>query len=69
MTYAEYELRPFGYRVAEQSQDRVSLQRGSDILHFACVCPSYPSIRALGCPLHHAGPGESGPVERAKRHG
>ncbi len=73
MTYAERELRPLGFHLLSADADRVGFERkivlsyGHLKLQFDCVCPAYPSIKALGCPLHHEGPGGSWPVTTAKK--
>lgn len=73
-TYAERELKPHGWSRHEsdttktgRNDKEVRLRRGHLILLFECVCPAYPDIVALGCPLHHSGVGDSSPVIEAKR--
>lgn len=69
--YAEKELLQTGFkRVNEVGETRISstavtLSMGHTKIRFDCVCPSYPQIRALGCPLHTKF-GSSWPVEEAK---
>jgi hypothetical protein len=67
-TYAEIILEPFGFSKGpnNQTQKNLTLVFQEHIVVFSCVCPSYPDIRALGCPLHHSGPGGSWPVEKEK---
>ena len=67
MTYVEQELLPMGFNVAESTDKKVVLSLGHLKFQFDCVCPSYPSIKTLGCPLHHSGPGDSWPVYEAKK--
>jgi hypothetical protein len=75
MTYAERELLPLGFRLIDTKADtfgherQVILAFGNLKLLFDCVCPSYPAVKALGCPLHAhetSAPG-SWPVEDAKK--
>lgn len=67
-TYAERELESLGYKVTSRTREsEVRLQReGQEEIVFTCACPVYPNIKALGCPLHHEGPGGSWPVVGAK---
>ncbi len=71
MTYVENELRPIGFKTESKQgnifKQKVVLSIGHLKLRFDCVCPAYPTIKALGCPLHHDGPGGSWPVEEAKK--
>ena len=67
MTHVEQELKPFGFNLVESSQAKVVLSISHLKLQFDCVCPAYPNIKALGCPLHSTSPGSSWPVEEAKR--
>ncbi len=67
MTYAEKELLPLGFRKVEETENKVILFLGHLKLQFDCVCSAYPNIKALGCPLHHSGPGSSWPVDGAKK--
>ncbi len=72
MTYVEEGLRPLGFRFVKRDErygvvTNVVLSIGHLKMVFDCVCPAYPSIRALGCPVHHKGPGGSWPVEDAKK--
>lgn len=73
MTYAEHELQLLGFRLSATEVDSVGIERKIVLSHnhlklqFDCVCPAHPSIKALGCPLHHEGPGGSWPVETAKK--
>lgn len=73
MTYAEKELRPSGFKLEREERNgfglaqRVILSRGRLKFQFDCVCPLYPNIKAMGCPLHHEGPGGSATVEEAKK--
>lgn len=75
MTYAERELQPLGFRLLATELDSLGFERKTVLsfghlkLQFDCVCPAYPSIKALGCPLHAhetSLPG-SWPVEEAKK--
>ncbi len=71
MTYVEKELQPLGFLLVRQDERHgvvtsVVLAIKHLNLVFNCGCPAYPNIRALGCPLHHDGPGGSWPVEDAK---
>lgn len=72
MTYVERQLQGLGFhRVAEEKdsvgfEQAVILSIGHLRLQFVCCCPYYPSIRGLGCPLHHDGPGGSWPVYAAR---
>lgn len=52
-TYAEQELCPLGFQLRSKSDKQVVLSLGWFKLQFDCVCPAYPNIKALGCPLHH----------------
>ena len=62
-TYAESQLAPYGYRVAARSGEvSLTLERGERQVEFTCACPAFPLIKALGCPMHHPGPGGSWPV-------
>lgn len=71
-TFAERRLEPLGYAVDERHErnvftiDSVTMSFGEMVVRFECVCPAYPTIRALGCSLHHEGPGDSWPVVRAE---
>ncbi len=68
MTYAERELQPLGFRtVSRKGENEIILSFDHLKLLFECVCPAYPSIKAMGCPLHHEGPGGSWPVDDAKK--
>lgn len=73
MTYAQAQLGPLGFRTTATKTNicgherEVTLQCGDTTHTFNCVCPAYPSIMALGCPLHHDGPGSSGSVEDIKK--
>ena len=69
VTYVEKELLPIGFMVvgSESTDKKVVLSFGHLKLQFDCCCPAYPYIKALGCPLHHSGPGGSWPVEEAKQ--
>ena len=73
MTYAEAVLLPLGFRSVGSEEHRAGWKQRIVLsishlrLQFDCVCPAYPNIKALGCPLHHNGPGGSWPVEEAKR--
>jgi hypothetical protein len=71
MTYAERELIPLGFGVVSKMTtpfaENVVLSYGHLKLRFDCSCPSYPHIKALGCPLHHEGPGSSWPIKEAKK--
>lgn len=73
MTYAEQELLPLGFYLAEKENDEIGFARkivlsfGHLKFLFECVCPAYPTIKGLGCPLHHDGPGGSWPIEDAKK--
>ena len=73
MTYAERELQPFGFRPTDEKRNgaghtlSITLVVNHLMLLFRCGCPAYPNIKALGCPVHHDGPGGSWPVEIAKR--
>jgi hypothetical protein len=68
MTYVESQLQPLGFRFLDGVPDRsVVLSLGHLKFRFDCVCPAYPTIKALGCPLHHDGPGGSSPVDEAKK--
>ncbi|NQT22794.1 MAG: hypothetical protein HQ579_05060 [Candidatus Omnitrophica bacterium] len=73
MTFAEKELLPLGFKLGAEKEDSMGFKIsqiffiGDSKLKFDCVCPSYPEIKALGCPLHHEGPGGSGPIEEAKK--
>jgi hypothetical protein len=75
MTYAERELLPLGFRLLTTKTNtfghelQIVLTFGSLKLQFDCPCPFYPTIKALGCPLHAhetSAPG-SWPVEEAKK--
>lgn len=75
MTYAESELQPLGFHLLSTEADPVGFELKIVLsynhlkLQFDCVCPAYPSIKALGCPLHAhetSLPG-SWPVEEAKK--
>ena len=75
MTYAEKELQSFGFRLVSEKRDSVGFEQqvvlaiGHLKLLFDCVCPAYPSTKALGCPLHAhetSLPG-SWPIEHAKK--
>lgn len=69
--YAEKELVPLGYKVVKQdSRHATFCLEGISIevhVNLSCTCPAYPNIHALGCPLHHVGPGGSWSIEDAKR--
>lgn len=68
MSYVEDELLSLGFRLEERSDERVVLSINHLKLQFDCSCPAYPSIIALGCPIHHPGhPGGSWPVDLAKK--
>lgn len=60
MTFAEKILVPLGYKFVVKNGDpfekQVVLSIGHLKLQFDCVCPAYPTIRALGCPLHSRWP-------------
>ncbi|HSX57956.1 MAG TPA: hypothetical protein VLE47_01630 [Candidatus Saccharimonadales bacterium] len=68
LTYIEEQLGVLG----TLEQDRfgksvaITLDIGKRKIRFPCSCPFYPRIKAMGCPLHHEGPGGSWPVEEAK---
>lgn len=72
-TYAEKELQPLGFHLVSEERDALGFARQVVLslshlkLLFDCACPAYPNISALGCPLHHDGPGGSWPIETAKR--
>jgi hypothetical protein len=67
MAYVEDELLPLGFRPEERNDKRAVLSINHLKLQFDCGCPAYPSIIALGCPIHHPGyPGGSSSVEEAK---
>ncbi|MBI3633802.1 MAG: hypothetical protein HY226_05960 [Candidatus Vogelbacteria bacterium] len=67
MTYVENKLIPIGYRlVSKKANKQVVLAWSHLKLQFDCVCPIYPIAKALGCPLHHEGPGGSWPVKMAE---
>ena len=67
MTYAEKELLPHGYKLESISSKHASfsLQNGFLVINLVCGCPAYPNIQAMGCPLHHHGPGGSWPIFEA----
>lgn len=71
MTYVEKELQLLGFKTISKEgnifKKRIVLSISHLKLQFDCNCPAYPSIRSLGCPLHHKGPGGSMPVEEAKK--
>ena len=67
MTYAEQELKPFGFHLVEGGARSVVFALSHLKLRFDCACPAYPDIKALGCPLHHEGPGGSWPIIEAKK--
>lgn len=71
MTYAEKILVPLGYKFVAKNGDpfekQVVLSIGHLKLQFDCVCPAYSTIKALGCPLHHDGPGGSWPISDAEK--
>lgn len=67
MTYVEQELSPLGFHTTERTEKKVVLSFRHLKLQFDCCCPNYPEIKGLGCPLHHSGPGNSWPVEEARR--
>ncbi len=75
MTYAEKELQPLGFHLSDTEVNSLGFARkivlsfGHLKLQFDCVCPAYPNIKALGCPLHaHETPSPgSWPVEEAKK--
>ncbi|MBI5732440.1 hypothetical protein HY967_00570 [Candidatus Jorgensenbacteria bacterium] len=75
MTYAEQELQPLGFHLLDTEADSVGFEKKVVLsfhhlkLQFDCVCPAYPRIKALGCPLHAhetSLPG-SWPIEDAKK--
>jgi hypothetical protein len=67
-TYAEKELVPLGYKLLIRNEDsQIVLAIGHTKVRFDCACPMHPQIRALGCPLHHDGPGDSFAVDDARR--
>jgi hypothetical protein len=69
-TYAEEKLKAIGFETLDKDIkptgeiDSVTMATGEFVVKFTCVCPA-PSIRKLGCPVHHDGPGGSWPVTRA----
>ena len=71
-TFAETRLSPLGFETVERHEtrgytvDSLTMQLGEIVVKFECVCPAYPTIKALGCSLHHEGPGDSWPVVRAE---
>lgn len=68
-SYVEDQLLPLGFiRVDGVGEKTVVLAIDSFRLEFRCTCPTWlPNVRAIGCPLHHNGPGGSISVEDAKR--
>jgi len=73
MTYVERELNPLGFQTVSREgyiglERQVILSFSHLKFQFDCVCPAFPAIRALGCPLHHREDfGGSWPVEEAKK--
>ena len=47
-------------------KDRLTITVRGERIEIECVCPAHPHITAMGCPLHHYGPGGSWPVEHLK---
>lgn len=72
MTYVEQELIPLGYHLVTTEKKRIEqttkviLSLCGENFEFNCTCPDFPTIKGLGCPLHHEGPGRSAPVENGK---
>ncbi len=75
MTYVEKELLPLGFHKESERRNDIGFEEQIVLrfrhlkLQFDCVCPAYPSTKALGCPLHAhetSLPG-SWPVEQAKK--
>lgn len=62
MFYALEQLAPLGFSLVTGNDRQIVLQLGHTQLVFDCACPAYPEIKAMGCPLHHAGRGSSSPV-------
>jgi hypothetical protein len=72
MFYAEQELAPLGFQLADIVDGRVHttsiiMSNTRLQLKFDCVCPAFPHVSAMGCPLHHKGAGTSSLVTDAKR--
>ena len=78
MTYAERELQPFGFHLLDTEINSAGFEKKVVLcfrhlkFQFDCVCPAYPIIRALGCPLHNheassSEPGDSWPVAEARQ--
>ncbi len=71
MTFAERILAPLGRKLVAKTgnpfEKQVVFSIGHLKLQFDCVCPAYPDIKAMGCPLHHEGPGGSWPITDAKK--
>ena len=71
-TFVERRLAPIGFKTVERHEargfivDEVVMQLGETVIKFECVCPAFPSIKGLGCSIHHEGPGDSWPVVRAE---
>jgi len=69
-TYAERKLLPLGFKIVgiEEScffTQKIIFSIGHLKFQFDCICPAYPNIKALGCPLHHEGKGGSWPIMEA----